>query len=129
METDAAFVLPTAMWHAMKSALQTGTDRLSPSDEVRRKKFGVVVSLRLCDGSVKERVEVDWDGGVRAEWYAEEGLRAETYGPPRFTAEDIESWGYYERVRQPSWRHLFKKVKVWKVRVWADGRVGELTAS
>jgi hypothetical protein len=125
METDRPVVLPSVMWLAMKSALQAGTDHLSPSDAARRKKFGVVVSLRLHDGSVKERIEVDWDGCVRAEWYAEEGIRAEAYGPPRFAAEDIESWGYYERVRQPSWRHPFKKVKVWKVRVWADGRLGE----
>ncbi len=45
--------------------------------------------------------------------------------PPRFGADDIESWGHYEWQRHPSWRHPFKKVKVWRVRVWADGRVGE----
>ena len=125
METDAAIVLPVVMWRTMKSALQTDTDCLSPADAARRKKFGVVVSLRLHNGSVKERVEVDWNGVVRAEWYAEEGLRAETYGPPLFTAKDIESWGYYELVRQPSWRHPLKKTKVWRVRVWSDGRLNK----
>lgn len=83
------------------------------------------VTLRLRNGEVKSWIELSWDGVVQAEWYEEFGIRAEKYGPPRFASEEIESWGYYETIRQPTLRRPFGKVKEWRVRVWADGRLGE----
>jgi len=85
---------------------------------------GTFVELKIKSGATKP-VLVRADGCITYEHYEEFGIRAEKYGPPRFASEDIESWGYYETVRRPTLRHPFGKVKEWRVRVWADGRLGE----
>jgi len=114
--------VPELMWAPMRVALEV----IVGPDLNEQRLFngeGAFVELRLVDGTVKT-VLVRADACITNERYEEWGIRAEKYGPPRFAAEDIESWGYYEWVRQPSWMHPFKKIKVWKVRVWADGRLG-----
>lgn len=116
--------IPDAMWASMRESLEAsmGTDL---NEQRLFKDEGVFVELMLMDGMVKS-VLVRADACITAERYEEWGVRAEKYGPPRFAAEDIKSWGYYEQVRQLSWRHPFKKAKVWKVRVWSDGRLNRL---
>jgi len=117
--------LPAPMWLAMKPLLERDLLGLSSQQRQHRQESGPAVSIRLRDGKVKRWVEVDWDGRIKAELYEEYGVRAEKVGPPRFTTDDIESWGSYERVWQPTWSHPIKKVWLWNVRVWADGRLGE----
>jgi hypothetical protein len=125
MEADqrGGLWVPAAMWDAMKAPL----DSLVGSAPNERRLFddeGVLIEMRLVNGSVKVLI-VRSDGCITNEWLGDRTARPDNFVPLAFGSEDIESWGYYERVRQPSWRHPFKKVKVWKVRVWADGRLGE----
>lgn len=123
MVAETVVQLPRAMWRAMEPLLKSPPAGLGELQRQLRETHGVGVFLRLLDGSVRT-VRVDWQGTVCFEQYEGMGYIGDAGGAPTFTAEDIESWGYYERVSQPSWRHPFKKAKMWQVRVWADGRMG-----
>jgi hypothetical protein len=113
------------MWVQMKPELESMLAKSEDPAESRLfEEQGTFIFLRLVDGSVRT-VLVSADGCATDERYEEWGVRAEKYGPPRFSVGDIDSWGHYEWQRRPIWRHPFKKVKVWRVRVWADGRLGE----
>ncbi len=87
-------------------------------------KSGVRVSLRLQDGTVKEDVEVDWQGCVVNEWYEEFGIRGEVYDLPRFTTSDIESWGMYNGYWAPTWNDWFRRKKLWQVLAYSTGELG-----
>lgn len=118
-------VLPEAMWSVMEPVLRH--DLTTVTNKFQRElmeRYGVRTHFRLRSGLVKTDVRVNWDGRVVEEWYEEWGVRAEKYGPPRFTSEDLESWGCYDKVREPTLLHPFKVVRVWKVRVRADGTLG-----
>lgn len=124
---DCALRVPDAMWAAMEVILD-GLVGSTPSERRLFDDEGVLTEVRLFNGSVRA-VIVRSDGCITNEWLGDRTVRSNDFVPLAFKSEDIESWGYYERVREPSWRHPFKKVKVWKVRVWADGRLGELATS
>jgi hypothetical protein len=124
MATETVVKLPLAMWQSMGALLKSSPAGLSELQQQLREAHGVGVFLRLRDDSVRT-VRVDWQGSVYFEQYEGMGYVGDAGGAPTFTAADIESWGHYEWQRRPSWQHPFKKVKVWKVRVWADGRLGE----
>lgn len=115
--------VPEPMWVAMKTALNVLVGA-NPNEQRLFREEGTFVEIRLASGLVKT-VLVRADGCITNEWYEEWGIRAEKYGPPRFATDELESWGYFELVRQPSWRQPFRKEKVWRVRVWADGRLGQ----
>lgn len=128
MDNEHTVLLPALMWEALVTFIRQRRSTLPNKlqRELRQSdKPGLLLRLRLRDGSVR-LVWVNWNGCVFDEWYEEWGSRAEVYGPPRFTADDIESWGNYDYVRQPSWRDPFKKIRVWRVIVRADGQPGEL---
>lgn len=125
MATEAGVKLPEAMWQVMAPQIRNDLSA-GPSSTQREAMLlhGVWTSLRLRDGSVRTGLLIAWDGRVVAEDIGERSVRPEGFVPLAFRTEDIESWGHYEPARQPSWKHPFKKIKVWKVRVWADGRLG-----
>jgi hypothetical protein len=117
-------MLPRPMWASMKPILEADSGNMSQQQRQHQLKSGPVVCIRLRDGKVKRWVEVDWDGRVRTEQYEEHDARAEKFGPPRFAESEVESWGFYKRVWQPSLMHPLRKSWVWQTRVWADGSVG-----
>jgi len=126
METsDCTLHMPAAMWAAMKEILDDLV-RSIDSDQRLFEEEGVLVEVRLLNGSVKA-VIVRSDGCITNEWLGDRTARPDDFVPLAFKSKDIESWGYYEWVRQPSWRHPFKKVREWKVRVWANGQLGDAT--
>jgi hypothetical protein len=122
MDNDEVVRIPEPMWKVMEPILRA--ELATISNEFQRKGFeqyGVRTSLRLRDGVIKGDVRIAWDGRVVEERLEELGVRAEAYGPPRFTSDDIESWGYCQLLRAATLVHPFRKTRKWKARVRADG--------
>jgi hypothetical protein len=72
--------------------------RISPSAaQSLNERWPNKVSLRLKDGTIKRWVEVNGNGEAVAERYEEYASTAEYFGPPRFTTDQIESWGTQRR--------------------------------
>ena len=115
--------LPPRMWEAMRPLLKADLLKISEGQRTRLERYGVRTSFRLKNGTVKEDVTVNWDGTLSDEFYNEYGTRAEVYGPPRFSPEEIESWGKYSRKRSPTWKNWFNTASTWSARVNSDGRV------
>ena len=115
--------LPPLMWEAMRPLLKADLLQISKGQRTRLERYGVRTSFRLKNGTVKEDVTVNWDGTLSDEFYDEYGAKAEVYGPPRFTPDEIESWGKYSRRRSPTWKNWFNTVATWNARVSFDGRV------
>jgi hypothetical protein len=116
--------IPAPMWPAMKASLEaTLTKCTDPAERKLREEHGSNIFLRLIDKSVR-MVRVDWGGCVYFEQYEGQGYVGDAAGAPTFTADDIESWGHYEKVSQPSWLQPLKTSMVWRVKIRANGGFG-----
>lgn len=122
-ENESKVKLPAPLWKVMEPQLRAQVEHYDSSVREVMRKHGTPVCLRL-NGGLEKLVHVNWQGEIYAEEYRGMGHRGDASGPPLFSADDIESWGYSESIRQPTLCNPFHKVKRWKVLAWADGRFG-----